>query len=140
MAISRINPSTLLSKVRLLMRVADLSKPVSFKFMGLGANDCWTHMFSKESGPKGHGFELPLGGALGVFVFARKLWSNGMVESMKSQFPSTKSQVSVFRFQLLCFFPDTCLPRRSSTERRRDTRHLKPRSKLAIFTGKTIEP
>ena len=47
-------------------------------------------MFSKESGPKGHGFELPLGAALGVFVFARKLWSNGMVESMKSQFPSIK--------------------------------------------------
>jgi hypothetical protein len=31
-------------------------------------------------------------------------------------------QVSVFLF----FFPDTCLPRHSSTERRRDTRHLTP--------------
>jgi hypothetical protein len=38
MAISRINPSTLLSKVRLLMRVADLSKPVPLTFMGLGTD------------------------------------------------------------------------------------------------------
>jgi hypothetical protein len=33
-------------------------------------------------------------------------------------------KVSVFRFQLLWLYfltPDTCLPRRSSTERRRDT-------------------
>jgi|GEM_PF-4868903 len=41
MAISRINPSTLLSKVRLLMRVADLSKPVSFTFIGLSTNASW---------------------------------------------------------------------------------------------------
>lgn len=41
MAISRINPSTLLNKVRLLMRVADLSKPVSLTFIGLSTNASW---------------------------------------------------------------------------------------------------
>ena len=43
----------------------------------------------KNPGPKDTALSCPWG-ALGVFIFARRLWSNGVVESMKSQFPSIK--------------------------------------------------